>query len=42
MGAITKREIVTLQEIRKLAKGQCIILNRTPITIVLRKNPAIA
>jgi hypothetical protein len=41
MGAIPKRDIVTLQEIRKLAKGQCIILNRTPIINVLRKNPAI-
>ena len=28
-------------EIRKLAKGQCIILNRTPIINVLRKKPAI-
>ena len=41
MGAIPKRDIVTLQEIRKLAKGQCIILNRTPIINVLRKKPAI-
>ena len=42
MGAIPKRDIVTLQEIRKLAKGQCIILNRTPSINVLRKKPAIA
>jgi len=41
MGVIAKRDIVTLHEIRKLAKGQCIILNRTPIINVLRKNPAI-
>ena len=41
MGAILKRDIVTLQEIRKLAKGKCIILNRTPIINVLKKNPAI-
>ena len=41
MGVIAKRDIVTLHEIRKLAKGQCIILNRTPIINVLRKTPAI-
>ena len=41
MGVTQKRDIVILQEIRKLAKGQCIILNRTPIINVLRKNPAI-
>ena len=41
MGVIAKRDIVTLHEIRKLAKGQCIILNRTPIINVLRKKPAI-
>ena len=41
MGVIAKRDIVTLHEIRKLAKGQWIILNRTPIINVLRKNPAI-
>ena len=42
MGVTPKRDIVTLQEIRKLAKGQCIILNRTPSINVLRKKPAIA
>ena len=42
MGVMPKRDIVTLQEIRKLAKGQCIILNRTPSINVLRKKPAIA
>ena len=41
MGVTQKRDIVILQEIRKLAKGQCIILNRTPIINVLRKKPAI-
>jgi len=42
MGVIPKRDTVTLQEIRKLANGQCIILNRTPSINVLRKKPAIA